>query len=102
MSRGKTWKFYGVLGKFRLRENRIRRAILRARPDDGSDQTSMDTAEFTMFINFRKCCLVDLLEQSIVIINIYGVSVQTGQVALRNRDQHITRSHGYDILQPVH
>ena len=66
-----------------------RRTIFRASPDDGTDYTSFVTVEFIAFICFRIFYLLDLLEYSIVVISIYGVSVHARQASLRSRDQHI-------------
>jgi hypothetical protein len=49
-SRGKIWMLYVVWGKFRLGNDRIRREIFGASPDNDSEWTSLDTVEFTMFI----------------------------------------------------
>jgi len=45
-----------------MRRDSIRRIIVYASPDDGSDYTSFDTVKFTMFFYFRICYLVSLVE----------------------------------------
>jgi len=73
---------------FGWRKDSIRHTIFRASPDGGSDKTSMDTQNL-LGASILDCCFNSMMELSIVIISVNGMSVHVGQGALRSHDQHI-------------